>query len=48
MNDKWRDLSDFQKWLQRLNELETVIKEEATWKLIRYLQNMQDEASNSC
>ncbi len=42
---KWRNFSDFQRWLLRLNELETVIKEEATWKIIRYLQNTQDESS---
>jgi oligoendopeptidase F len=45
LNDKWRNFSDFQRWLRRLNELETVVKEEATWNLIRYLQNMQDEDS---
>jgi oligoendopeptidase F len=43
MSYKWRDFFGFQRWLRRLDELETVIKEEATWKLIRYLQNMQDE-----
>jgi len=47
LKDKWRDSSDFQKWLRRLDELETVIKEEATCKLVRYLQNMQDEDSRS-
>ena len=47
MNDKWRDFFDFQRWLRRLNELETVIKEEATWKIILYLQNMQDKDNGS-
>ena len=47
INDKWSDFFDFQRWLRRLNELETVIKEEATWKLIRYLQNMQDDDNRS-
>jgi len=47
LNDKWRNFSDFQRWLRRLNELETVVKEEATWNLIRYLQNMQDKDSRS-
>jgi len=46
-HDKWQNFSHFQRWLRRLNELETVIKEEATWKIIRYLQNMQDEDSRS-
>ncbi len=45
MTYKWRNFSDFKRWLLRINELETVIKEEATWKLIHYLQNTQDEAS---
>ena len=47
INDKWSDFFDFQRWLRRLNELETVIKEEAAWKLIRYLQNMQDDDNRS-
>jgi oligoendopeptidase F len=47
LNDKWRNFSDFQRWLRRLNELETAIKEQATWKIIRYLQNTQDEDSRS-
>jgi len=46
-HDKWQNFFHFQRWLRRLNELETVIKEEATWKIIRYLQNMQDEDSRS-
>ena len=44
---EWRSFSDFHRWLQRLNELEAVISEEAAWNFIRFTQNTQDEASKS-
>jgi len=42
---EWRSFSDFHSWLQRLNEVEAVISEEAAWNFIRFTQNTQDEAS---
>jgi oligoendopeptidase F len=42
---EWRSFSDFHRWLQRLNEVEAVISEEAAWNFIRFTQNTQDEAS---
>ncbi len=44
---EWRSFSDFHRWLERLNELEAVISEEAAWNFIRFTQNTQDTSSRS-
>jgi oligoendopeptidase F len=42
-----KSFSDFHRWLQRLNELEAVVSEEAAWNFIHFTQNTQNEASKA-